>query len=76
MMPIVFAILFILLLLSAAVVFAMKPSQDNLRKKRFKSFEVRAIAHRGLHDEKYDAPENTMAAFRRLLSAAMALNLM
>lgn len=74
-MPIIFAILFILLLLSAAVVFAMKPSQDNLRKKRFKSFEVRAIAHRGLHDEKYDAPENTMAAFRRAVECGYGIEL-
>lgn len=74
-MPVIAVIILILMLLAAAVLFAMKPSQDNLRKKLFKSFEVHYIAHRGLHDERYDAPENTMRAFRRAIECGFGIEL-
>lgn len=74
-MPVIALIIIILLLLGAALLFAMKPSQDNIRKKRFKSFEVHYFAHRGFHDERYDAPENTIAAFRRGIQCGFGIEL-
>jgi glycerophosphoryl diester phosphodiesterase len=64
-----FALLIIILLLAAGGIgYCMRPSQDTLRKARFKPFEKYYFAHRGLHDDRYDTPENTIAAFRRAIS--------
>lgn len=68
-------ILFLLIFIVIAVAYCMKPSQDNLRKARFKSFEHHYIAHRGLHDDRLDAPENTIAAFRRAISCGFGIEL-
>lgn len=71
----VFIIILLLLLTAGGILYCMKPNQDNLRKARFKSFERHYIAHRGLHDERFDAPENTMAAFRRAISCGFGIEL-
>ena len=73
-MPI-FLILFILVVAAIAVLYCMKPSQDTLRKARLKNFEHHYIAHRGLHSTGFDAPENTMAAFRRAISHGFGIEL-
>lgn len=38
-------------------------------------FKKRYFAHRGLHDNKTDAPENSMAAFRRAVAAGYGIEL-
>jgi glycerophosphoryl diester phosphodiesterase len=68
-------IIVVLLILGGGILYAMKPSQSTLRKARFKSFENHYIAHRGLHDERYDAPENSMAAFRRAVNCGFGIEL-
>ncbi len=72
----VFIILLILIAILGGLGYCMKPMpNDNMRKARFKSFEHHYIAHRGLHDERYDAPENTMAAFKRAVSCGFGIEL-
>ncbi len=62
-MLIVFIILGVLLLLYFLLAFLLKP--ENSRKGRMMAFAGQYIAHRGLHDNRGDAPENTMLAFER-----------
>lgn len=62
-MLIVFGILAGALLLYALLAFFLKP--DNSRKGRMLAFAGQYIAHRGLFDNRGDAPENTMLAFER-----------
>ncbi|MCD7922474.1 MAG: glycerophosphodiester phosphodiesterase [Clostridiales bacterium] len=45
------------------------------RRERMKPFENVLIAHRGLFDNQGDAPENTMAAFRKAIDAGFAIEL-
>lgn len=45
------------------------------RRERMKPFENVLIAHRGLFDNEGDAPENTMAAFRKAVYAGFAIEL-
>jgi glycerophosphoryl diester phosphodiesterase len=67
-MHIIALLIIILLIAAGGIGYCMRPSQDSLRKARFKPFEKFYFAHRGLHDENYDTPENTIAAFRRAIS--------
>ncbi len=72
----VFIILIVLVLIVGALGYCMKPMpMDNMRKARFKSFEHHYIAHQGLHDNKFDAPENTMAAFKRAISCGFGVTI-
>ena len=50
---------------AAAALYCMKPNHDEERYRRLQPFENRRIAHRGLHDNKGDAPENSLAAFTK-----------
>lgn len=70
-----FVVVIIILIVAGAVLYLMKPSMNSLRKARFKSFEHSYIAHRGLHDMHFDAPENSMAAFRRAISCGFGIEL-
>lgn len=45
------------------------------RKEQMKPFEDVLIAHRGLFDNQSDAPENSMAAFRKALEAGFGIEL-
>lgn len=38
-------------------------------------FKKRYFAHRGLHDNASDAPENSMAAFRKAVEAGLGMEL-
>ena len=62
-MLIVFGILVGLILLYFILAFLLMP--ENSRKGRMMAFAGQYIAHRGLFDNRGDAPENTMLAFER-----------
>lgn len=52
---------------------AIRP--DNSRKDRMAEFSKVYIAHRGFHDNSGDAPENSMAAFRKAVEAGYGIEL-
>lgn len=52
---------------------AIRP--DNSRRDRMAEFSKVYIAHRGLHDNNGDAPENSMAAFRKAVEAGYGIEL-
>lgn len=45
------------------------------RKDRMKEFEKQYIAHRGLHDNASDCPENTLSAFKRALECGYGIEM-
>ena len=65
-------ILLILLILIVLYLFLICPS---LRKIDRKPFTGRYYAHRGLHDNKSDAPENSLPAFRKAVEAGYGIEL-
>lgn len=66
-------ILFILLLLAALYLFLIMP---RICARPDASFLMnRHYAHRGLHDNQSDAPENSMAAFRKAVDAGYGIEL-
>ena len=58
-----------LALLVGGALYTMAPNSDRERRQRLRPFESVAIAHRGLHDNRSDAPENSMLAFRKAVDA-------
>ncbi len=46
-------------------ILAIKPNDDEERRKGLKPLEERPVAHRGIFDNKGDAPENSMLAYKR-----------
>lgn len=60
---------------AAAALYCMKPNGDEERYQRLKPFENRRIAHRGLHDNKGDAPENSLAAFAKAIQGGYGMEL-
>jgi glycerophosphoryl diester phosphodiesterase len=74
-MLVFFIILMLILVIGGGILYAMKPMQSTLRKSRFKVYENHYIAHRGLHDEAHNVPENSMPAFRRAISCGFGIEL-
>ena len=70
---IVIVILIAALLLVLLVLASIKPGRR--RDELLKPFEEVLIAHRGLFDNDSDAPENSMAAFRRAVDAGYGIEL-
>ncbi len=60
---------------AAAALYCMKPNTDEERDKRLQPFENRRIAHRGLHDNKGDAPENSLSAFAKAIQGGYGIEL-
>lgn len=60
---------------AAIALYCMKPNDNEERLKRLKAFENRRIAHRGLHDNKTDAPENSLAAFAKAIQGGYGIEL-
>jgi len=57
--------------LSAAYLFAIKPN----RKREMKDFDGVLYAHRGYHDNRSEAPENSMAAFKKAVERGYGIEL-
>lgn len=74
-MPVVFVIFLLIVLIGGGFIYCMRPSQDNMRKARFKNIQKYYIAHGGLYSDAYDAPINTMEAFRRAISYGFGIEL-
>ena len=64
-----------LALLVGGALYTMAPNSDRERRQRLRPFESVAIAHRGLHDNRSDAPENSMLAFRKAVDAGYGIEL-
>lgn len=64
-----------LALLAGGALYGMAPNSDRTRRQRLRPFEAVAIAHRGLHDNASDAPENTLPAFRKAVDAGYGIEL-
>ncbi len=64
-----------LTLLAGSALYTMAPNSDRSRRQRLRPFESIAIAHRGLHDNTSDAPENSMAAFKKAVDAGYGIEL-
>ncbi len=60
---------------AAAALYCMKPNHDEERYRRLQPFENRRIAHRGLHDNKGDTPENSLAAFTKAIQGGYGIEL-
>lgn len=70
-MPSIIAI--VILVLIALFGLAVRP--NNKRKDRMEVFARQYIAHRGLHDNKSDAPENSMAAYEKAVEKGYGIEL-
>lgn len=53
--------------------YAIRPNSG--REERMRPFQERFIAHRGLFDNKSEAPENSMAAFKKAVEAGYGIEL-
>lgn len=60
---------------AAAALYCMKPNDEAGRTRRMEPFENRRIAHRGLHDNKGAAPENSIAAFQKAIQGEYGIEL-
>lgn len=60
---------------AAAALCCMKPNHDQERRQRLGPFEDRRVAHRGLHDNENNIPENSLAAFDCAVTAGFAIEL-
>lgn len=63
----------VIIALVALCILAMRPY--NARKDRMAVFAEQYIAHRGLHDNKSDAPENSMAAYEKAVAKGYGIEL-
>lgn len=66
-------ILIILVVLAALYLFLLAPNRD--RRSMMRPFEETLIAHRGLFDNRSDAPENSLPAFSRAVEAGYGIEL-
>ena len=63
----------IIIILAALIILAVRPY--NARRERMKAFAEQYIAHRGLHDNRSDAPENSMKAYEKAVEAGYGIEL-
>lgn len=61
--------------LGCGALYTMAPNSDRSRRIRLRPFEETFIAHRGLHDNFSAAPENSLPAFQRAVTAGYGIEL-
>ena len=66
-------ILLVLVIIAVAYVLMVMPRMFN--RPDMSLFEKKLFAHRGLHDNRSEAPENSMAAFRKAVEAGFGIEL-
>lgn len=72
-MKVVIIILGVLAILAVLYLLAIMPRMT--KRPDYTPLMGRHYAHRGLHDNKSDAPENSMAAFRKAIEAGYGIEL-
>lgn len=72
-MKIIITVLIILIVLAVLYLLAIMPQMR--KRKDLSRFKNRYFAHRGLHDNETDAPENSMAAFKKAVDANLGIEL-
>lgn len=72
-MKIVIIVLIILVVIAALYLLAIMPQMR--KRKDLTNFKNRYFAHRGLHDNESNAPENSMAAFQKAVDAKLGIEL-
>ncbi len=65
----------LILILVALYLFMMCPNISKKRKRRLKPFTETYVAHRGYFDNATDAPENSLAAFKKAVENGFAVEL-
>ncbi|MCQ2491870.1 MAG: glycerophosphodiester phosphodiesterase [Lachnospiraceae bacterium] len=67
-----FIVVIVGIILFALYLLAIKPNDDEERRKALKPLEDRGVAHRGIFNNKGDAPENSLLAYQRAVEYNVA----
>lgn len=70
-----YVIIIIIILAVLALLYLLTIMPRMLKRKDLSLYKNRYFAHRGLHDNKTDAPENSMAAFKKAIDKNLGMEL-